>query len=370
MREKARWTISQNSKSSIKGVIRVDAGVNARVNPRVKRKTVVVLAIVAAAVAVTIAVVLVRVRHLRARSEVLQGAVIRRDADTRKELPIAGVLVTASNGSSSISAHTDASGYFLLSYPPIIWPGRTVDLSFSRQGYQPLVMHLRSGIHLTTRELYVAGLTPIPEPAPASLPAGKETVVSDIKVRYTVNSENVVNIGSAVKTFAIDNKGNVPCNHQPPCSPNGIWKAARGSVTLDAGQGNEFREVRASCIAGPCPFTRIDSSGYDHGGRSITASAIDWSDTATFLVEAEVFREGINSNVRELFPVEFGQTLHFTLPPTQEGVSIEANVNGAPMVFPLGPDLFLSWATCTVRTNSDQDKTTVYRCELKPGYKF
>ncbi|MGB6691204.1 MAG: carboxypeptidase-like regulatory domain-containing protein [Terracidiphilus sp.] len=335
-----------------------------------KQKTVVVWAIVAAAVAVTIAVVVVRVRHLRTRSEVIQGAVIRSDTDTRKELPISGVLVTASNGTSSVSTHTDASGYFLLSYAPIVWPGRIVDLSFSRSGYEPLVMHLRSGIHLTTRELYVASLTLIPEPAPASVPAGKESVVSDIKVRYTVNSENVVNIGSAVKTFVIENKGNVPCNHQAPCSPNGIWKAARGSVTLDAGQGNEFREVRASCIAGPCPFTRIDSSGYIGGGRSITASAIDWSDTATFLVEAEVFRDGINSNVRELYPVTFGQTLHFTLPPTQEGVSIEANVNGTPMVFPLGPDLYLSWATCTVRTSSDQDKTTVYRCELKPGYRF
>ena len=326
--------------------------------------------IVAAAVAVTAAVAVVRVRHLRARSEVIQGAVIRSDTDTRKQLPVAGVLVTASNGASSVSTHTDALGYFLLSYPPIVWPGRTVDLSFSRQGYRPLEMQLKSGIHLTTRELYVAALTPNPEPAPATVPAGKQTVVSDIKVRYTVNSENVVNIGSAVKTFVIENKGNVPCNHQVPCSPNGIWKAARGSVTLDAGQGNEFREVRASCIAGPCPFTRIDSSGYSRGGRSITASAIDWSDTATFLVEGEVFRTGINSSVRELYPVIFGQTLHFTLPPTQEGVSIEAEVNGTPMVFPLGPDLFLSWATCTERTSSDPDKTTVYRCELKPGYRF
>lgn len=311
----------------------------------------------------------VHVRHLRAQAEVIQGAVIRRDSDTRKELPI-GALVTASNGTSSVSTHSDASGYFRLVYPPIVWPGRTVELSFSRQGYEPLQMQLRSGIHLTTRELYVAALKPIPQLAPVTVPATKDSVVSNIKVRYTVNSENVVNIGSAVKTFEIENKGNVPCNRQEPCSPDGKWKASSGSVTLDAGQGNEFREVRASCIAGPCPFTRIDSSGYIQGGRSITVSAIDWSDTATFLVEAEVFRDGINSNVRELYPVIFGQALHFTLPPTQEGVSIEAEVNGTPMVFPLGPDLYLSWATCTARNGAQSDKTTVYRCELKPGYRF
>jgi len=51
-------------------------------------------------------------------------------------------------------------------------------------------------------------------------------------------------------------------------------------------------------------------------------------------------------------------------------VSIEAEIDGSPMVFPLGPDLFLSWATCTLRNNSDADKTTVYRCELKPDYRF
>jgi hypothetical protein len=139
---------------------------------------------------------------------------------------------------------------------------------------------------------------------------------------------------------------------------------------LDAGTGNVFRDARASCIAGPCPFTRIDSSGFANGGRTITASALDWSDTATFLLEAEVFRDTIDSSERESYPVIFGKTLHFTLPSTQEGASIEAEVDGTQMVFPLGPDLYLSWANCTARNSSEQDKSTVYQCELKPDYRF
>jgi len=140
---------------------------------------------------------------------------------------------------------------------------------------------------------------------------------------------------------------------------------------MDAGAGNEFRNVRASCIAGPCPFTRIDSSGFAQGGRNISATALDWSDTATFLMEAEVFHAAITSNVSRTYPVIFGRALNFTLPPTQEGVSIEADVNGTPMVFPLGPELYLSWATCTVRTNAaDEERSNVYRCELKTGYRF
>jgi hypothetical protein len=305
--------------------------------------------------------------------------VIRRDDDPSKEQPVADVVVTASNGTTSVSARSDASGYFQISYPQILWPGRTVNLSFRHPDYMPFDLTLQSGLRLTTRELYVAALSALPQKSPATtnsattngkLPNGKLSVVSNVRVRYTVNSESVNNIGSAANTFQIVNQRNIPCSHQLPCSPDGAWKAKEGSVSLDAGPGNEFRDVRASCIAGPCPFTKIDSSGFAQGGRKITASAIDWSDTATFLVEAEVFHDAINSNVREIYPVIFGQTLHFTLPPTQEGVSLEAEIDGTPMVFPLGPELYLSWASCTQRSSPDAEKTAVYRCELKPGYRF
>jgi hypothetical protein len=336
---------------------------------KVSQRSKVIWIIVAAVAAAVVLGVLFRIRHLRDRSIVIQGAVIRRDLDTHKELPIADALVTISNGSSTVSTHSGPSGYFSLRYPPILWPGKFVDLSFQRDGYEPFDMKLPSGFRITTRQLYVAAMAPVLE---KSAPAfnGKVSVVSNIRIRYTVNSESPVNVGSEARTFEVVNKGNVACNHQTFCSPDGSWKAGRGSVTLDAGQGNEFRDVRASCIAGPCPFTRIDASGFIHGGRIITASATDWSDPATFLVQAEVFHASINSNVRELYPVIFGNTLNFTLSPTQEGVSIEAEIDGSPMVFPLGPDLFLSWATCTLRNNSDADKTTVYRCELKPDYRF
>jgi hypothetical protein len=269
----------------------------------------------------------------------------------------------------TVKTQSDASGYFNLKFRENVWPGQTVTLSFRNPDYESYDMVLHPGIRSTTQKLYVAELTPIaPEAAPRA--AKKPSLVSNIRIRYTVNSKGDVNVGSAVKTFQVVNRGNVPCNRQAPCSPDGNWKAATGSVTMDAGPDDEFRDVRASCIAGPCPFTRIDSSGYSQGGRIVTATALDWSDTATFLLEAEVFRTSINSNVRQSYPVMFGQTLNFTLPPSEEGVSILAELDGTPMVFPLGPDLYLSWATCTARTNREGEKSTVYRCELKPGYRF
>ena len=334
------------------------------------RRNVVVL-IVAGVVAAAIAVVLVlRMDHLRPTLTTIQGATIRRDNDTRKELPISQVAITASDGVTSVSSQSDASGYFKFTFPGVLWPGRTLKIAFRHPDYEPLDLKLQTGIHLAARGLYVAAMSPNPEP-PESSSESHISMVANIRVRYTVNSQTEQNIGSAVKPFQVINTGNVPCERQSPCSPDGNWRAATGSVQLDAGAGNEFRNARASCIAGPCPFTRIDSSGFANGGRTITASAQDWSDTATFLLEAEVFRTTGSSNVRELYPVVFGRALNFTLPPVQEGVSLEADIDETPMVFPLGPDLYLSWATCTMRTNTQEgESTTVYRCELKPGYRF
>ena len=126
--------------------------------------------------------------------------------------------------------------------------------------------------------------------------------------------------------------------------------------------------MRVSCIAGPCPFTKIDSDGFSSGGRRIGASVRAWSDTVTFLVEAEVVHTMLTDSIRQAYPSIFGRGMTFTLPPTGQGPSIEAEVNGLQIVFPLGPDLQLSWASCTSRSASN--RTRLYSCELKPGYRF
>lgn len=100
----------------------------------------------------------------------------------------------------------------------------------------------------------------------------------------------------------------------------------------------------------------------------MTVSARDWSDTATFLLEAEVFRPMQTQSERWSYPVIFGEGLSFTLPSAAESVSIEADLDGQTIIFPLGPSLFLSWATCNTAINPPNGK--VYRCAPKPGYRF
>lgn len=322
----------------------------------------------AVAVAAAAAVLAVGIRHWLPRWSVIQGAVIRRDTDTRKESPIADAQIAADYGDSHLTAQSDASGYFRLAFPFVVLPGHPVKLSFRHPDYKPLDLQVTIEFRSSVRQLVVAAMSPITEPVSIN-PNEKPVVVSNMRVRYTVNTENEGNIGSAAKIFEVVNRGNFPCRHQKPCSPDGYWKAATGSAEMDAGAGNEFRDARASCIAGPCPFTKIDSSQFAEGGRNITATALDWSDTATFLLQAEVFHTAISSIVRESYPIVFGSGLSFTVPPTAEGVCLLAELDGAEIVFPLGPDLDLSWAKCTTRTGAKGDAAT-YQCELNPGYRF
>ena len=325
--------------------------------------------IVAVSGVATFATIMVGIHRWVPRYITIEGAVIREDEDPSRELPIAAVKVTASDDVTNVVTHSDASGYFRLEFKEGISLRRALALSFRHPDYLPLDLNLQVGLDRRERKLYVAAMKQIAPPV-TNVSNRPRTVVSNIRIRYTINAETEENIGSAVRTFQVKNTPNLPCGGRPPCSPDGSWKASAGSLGLDAGSGNEFRNVRASCIAGPCPFTRINSSAFEHGAQTIVVSAEVWSGTATFLVEAEVVHRTILSDVRRSHPVIFGRTLNFNLPPNQEGVSIEADLDHSPMVFPLGPSLNLSWADCTARTDKEPEKSTIYRCELKPGYSF
>lgn len=314
-------------------------------------------------IALAVALIAALVRY--EKPVVLRGAVVKQDTDPRKQSPITDVDVNVRVGdgaSVAASARSDFSGYFRLSLPRSIRRGRAITLEFRHADYVPLDMK-----EIVGNQLYIAHLQPLQHLI--ELPPEQAIIkISNVFVRYTTETTTSVNVGTGVRTFEVVNKSNVPCNRRPPCSPDGRWKAATASVSLDAGPGNVYQDARLLCIAGPCPFTKIESDEFSAGGPVISASVLGWSDTTTFLLQAEVFREEIGDTVRESYPVIFGDSLNFTLPASAEGPSFEAEINGTNTVFPLGPTPILSWADCNVRVGKDQSK--FYRCELKPGYQF
>jgi hypothetical protein len=290
----------------------------------------------------------------------IRGAVVEQDSDPTKQLPIPDVEVTVADDAAVPGASSDGSGFFSLPLPQNVVAGAPIVLKFRSPGYKPLDLSVTA-----SDQIYVAHLVPMRPETPNRGPA---VSVTGISVRYSISTTTAVSIGSAVKTFEVVNKGNVPCERKLPCSPGMEWKAAIGSATLDAGDGKEFRNARLSCIAGPCPFTTIEADNFSKGGRVISAFVRNWSDTTTFLLEADVFRRQTGDAIRQAYPVIIDQAMNFTLPPSAEGPSIEAKLDGSPIVFPLGPTPILSWANCSVRTGQDQAR--LFWCELRPGYKF
>jgi hypothetical protein len=300
-------------------------------------------------------------RHIR-QPITITGAVVIQDVDFRKQLPIPGVEIKLKSGLAHGPVKSDAQGFFSLRLFKKIRRGEQITLQFRHENYLPLDL-----TEPAQNKIYIARMVPIAraEPAKTSKPP---IIISNVRTRYTTKTSSSVNVGSEAKTFDVPNVGDVPCNHAAVCSPDGKWKAAVGSLTLDAGTGNTFQDARVSCIAGPCPFTKIDSQDFSSGGQKVTVTVRNWSDTTTFLVEAEVMHTMTGQIDYLSYPVIFGTALSFTLPPQSEGVSLEADILGQTIIFPLGPDLLLSWANCSVSSHKDQ--TRVYRCELKPGYRF
>jgi hypothetical protein len=294
--------------------------------------------------------------------ETLRGALIQYDDDFKEQTPIANAEISVGDGSVSAKSKSDSSGFFRLNLTPPLPDGQTIQLRARRDGFEPL--------DLTTTasdRLYVLRMNPT-APGKSAAAARPEVEISDVRVRYAVKTTSTVNVGFGVKPFEIANVANQPCKGRHPCSPDGRWKATSASASLDAGELNEFRNARVSCIAGPCPFSTVVSDGFSRGGRVINVSVLNWSDTVTYLLEAEVIRTMAGDAIHYSHPVIFGRSLTFTLPANAQGPSVEADLNGAAIIFPLGPSLRLSWADCSFKVGGD--RTQVFSCELKQGYRF
>jgi hypothetical protein len=292
----------------------------------------------------------------------LVGVVLKEDADPKKQKAIPNVKIMGTNGDAKTVSSSDQTGFFHLTLHGRLQPDRPIALSFAHPDYKPLSMAANPGY-----QLYVARMTPTIVEEPPE-PTGPEIVISDVHIRYTVKTLSTANQETVVQTFQAVNSGSVACKGATTCSPDGRWKAAVGSVTLEAPEQGQFKDVRVSCIAGPCPFTKVEADVRSEGDRKLKVSALNWSDTTTFLVEADVVHTYVSDLVRQSFPIIYGRGMSFTLPGTASGPSIEAELNGSDIVFPLGPALILSWANCTLTIDADHSR--LYSCELKPGYRF
>lgn len=295
-------------------------------------------------------------RRLEVRT--LTGVVLRDDTDVQRQISIQDVTVST----DQVSTKTDAAGVFRLTLREPLYRGQLVALKFEHANYRRLDL-----LESADSRIYLARMKPRQRPLTAE-PEGSPVVLSNVRVRYAINNLVTQTIGSASKILTVPNKGNVRCDSKSTCSPDGMWLATIGWASLDAGDSNELLNPRATCVAGPCAFTRIEYENSSKGGRVFDVSVRNWSDTVTYVLEAEVAHTSSAEAVRRSYPVTLGPAMSFTMPVEAQGLSIEAELNGEFVVFPLGPSLRLSWAECSSKAAINQ--TRLYRCQLRPGYLF
>lgn len=333
-------------------------------------RIIVIVSVLVVAVAVVIAVRVAKKGVPRIHPAItIEGSVLNQDADPSKRTPIPAVTVTATRGETELVRQTDPTGYFHVSFSGGIESGKDLTLTFVKSGYKTVQMtptHPGDQLYIVQMEPVAAPTRPVRTQQKQA--TAKLTEIKDVRVRYSFKNESTISVSAVAKEFMAPNKGNIPCRDLKPCSPDGKWKATLTILPIDTEPGNEFRNIRVSCIAGPCHFLKLDPPAIENDGTKLKISVLNWSDTSAFLVEGDVVRKMVTSTVRQSYPFILGNTMNFALPPTSEAVSIEANVDGKLIIFPLGPTLDLSWADCNVDTTTGGDKT--YRCQLKGGYQF
>lgn len=211
-----------------------------------------------------------------AQTIVMHGMVMVDDANPARRIAIPGVRVESSNGLASQFATTGSDGMFTLQLVPGAKDGVEIDLSLTHTDYQERDSALVVGDNVP----YTFYLWPAAYPAAYRMDPRPRTF-GFLAVAATPRVLS--------KTFQITNHGSVRCNGRQPCSPDGKWKANIGSASLEAGPGRVFTSGHADCIAGPCPWTSIESNGFSGTGRnSISVAVRNWSDTVTYKLWGEV----------------------------------------------------------------------------------
>jgi len=139
------------------------------------------------------------------------GAVTVQDADTRKQLPIANVELRRQS-SRSWPRKIRLIRFFQNQAQQERQERQSHQTEIPPSDYRPLDVD-----EIATDKIFVVRLITLSKSAD-NIPGRPAAAVGNIRVRYSMKAMRTVNVGSAVKTFEVENVGNVPCKQQSPCS--------------------------------------------------------------------------------------------------------------------------------------------------------
>src|SRR5258708_5914143 len=108
------------------------------------------------ALAAVLALVGILFRRQHLKPVTIAGAITVKDADPRKQLPIAGVEITVADNSGAAPVKSDSSGFFSLKLRQGLRRGQAMTLMFRHPDYHPLDIPEFAG-----DKLYLIHLSPL-----------------------------------------------------------------------------------------------------------------------------------------------------------------------------------------------------------------
>src|SRR6266700_5501855 len=136
---------------------------------------------IALALAVTLASVGIYFRRQHLKPLTIRGAVIVQDADTRKQLPIAGVEVSVKDSITQV-VKSDSAGFFSLQLRQGLRRGRPITLIFRHPDYHPLDL-----AEYTGDKLYIVHLVPLSKHTD-NVTNRPSITVGNVRVRYSTKA--------------------------------------------------------------------------------------------------------------------------------------------------------------------------------------
>src|SRR5579884_1148093 len=147
-----------------------------------RRRLIIWIALSAALAAWATVALVILPRSIKGEPFTIKGAVLSEDADPRKQLAIAGVIISLADDVPGALHRSDSSGAFSLTLPRHLRPGDFITLHFRHPDYQPVDL-----IQPLEDKLYIVRMPPRTRKVEAASNTPKVTV-TNVVARYSMTT--------------------------------------------------------------------------------------------------------------------------------------------------------------------------------------
>ena len=243
------------------------------------------------------------------------------------------------------TATSNFSGYFKLRVAPDRWSTATPSRSGSG------IPIINRSISMVARRAAVCAPHVVGSPRCAAPAERPDVVLSDIVVRYTDREQD----GDEHRQRRQDLRSRQHRQHPLRSRIRPVHPTASGRRRMAACPSTRERTTSFAMRACPASPVRARLRGssrtdFPEGATSSPPRSATGRTPPRLRSKPRSFGPQNTNTIQRSYPIILGRGAQlYAAPLPPQGVSIEAEVDGSPIVFPLAPNGFLSWATCEIR---------------------